>query len=296
MKAPAAFARHQAVGAYRRWSPPDFGAQPAPEPAPARATHASPLPGEHTEPSVSSAPSASLAPPTPVGATHASPTQAPTLPPGISLPTVAEIENIHEEARRSGFDEGLAEGRKQGHAEGREAGFAEGHEAGFAEGKADAETEARHLHELAGQLEQALARLDGEVAKELLSLSIEVARKVIQHTLAVEPDAILSVVRSVLQTLPQVRTEISLNPEDLALVRKHIGEIVDQGGHVLVEDANITRGGCRVETPGAQIDATIETRWRRALESLGQENAPWVESTAAASKAKPKTRRKEQIV
>ena len=280
MKKPAAFERHQAVGAYRRWDPPDFGVSPAPEPVP------EPAPQDKRA-------TPSALPVSPVSSEPSMPESA--LPPGVSLPTVAEIESIHEEARRNGFDEGRAEGREQGHAEGRAAGFAEGHEAGFAEGKADAETEARRLHELAAQLEQALAQLDGEVTRELTSLAIEVARKVIQHTLAVEPDTILSVIRSVLQTLPQIRTEISLNPEDLALVRKHIGEIA--GGHALVEDASITCGGCRVETPGAQIDATIETRWRRALESLGQERAPWIASnTAAANKAKPRTRgKKEQI-
>ena len=190
-----------------------------------------------------------------------------------------------------GRTEGRTEGRKQGHSEGRETGFKEGREAGFAEGKAAAANEARQLHELAVQLEQALAKLDTEIAEELVSLAVELARKIIQHTLAVEPEAVVSAIRAVLQTLPQSRAQIHLNPDDIALAKSYLGEVLDQAEHVLVEDESVSRGGCRVETPGAQIDATVETRWRRTIESLGREFTQWV----PASDRRTKTRRADDM-
>jgi len=275
MNKTVSFARHQAVGAYRRWEPQDFDAPP-PEP------EAVP---------VTTPPPAADAPPT---------TKEPEpTPPPVLLPTAEEIEQIHEEARRSGFDEGFAEGHGKGYAEGRETGFQEGREAGFSEGRVAAENEARQLHELAVQLKEALAKLDAEIAEELMSLAVELARKILQHALAVVPEALVSAIRTILQTLPQSRAQIHLNPDDLALVRSYLGEVLDQSGHVLIEDESVTRGGCRVETPGAQIDATMETRWRRTIEALGREHSPWIatgerrtKTRRASDKASVKTRAK----
>lgn len=276
MKKPVSFTRHQAVGAYRRWEPPAFDA---------------PSPG-------AAAPEAEIPHVTDVAKVAEAPQTA--LPPGLKLPTAVEIEHIHEEARRGGFEEGHAEGHQTGHrtghqagleegrAEGRQAGFEEGRQAGYDEGRAAAGEEAERLRDVLARLDRALTRLDADIAEELLALAIELARKVLQHTLAVEPEAVVSAIRNVLQYLPQTRTQIHLNPEDVALARKHLGEILEQEGHLLIEDDSVSRGGCRVESAGAQIDATMETRWRRVLESLGREHAPWV---AAAAPRKTRTSR-----
>lgn len=277
MNKTASFARHQAVGAYRRWEPPDFGVPP-------------PLPGVEPEPVPVPEPAAS-SPPATEGLPETAPHPVEEEVVSLVFPTAEEIEQINEEARRNGFDEGfdegLTQGREKGYAEGREEGFREGREAGFSEGRAAAENEARQLHELTVQLEQALAKLDAEIAEELLSFAVELARKIIQHTLAVEPEAVVSAIRAVLQTLPQSRAQIHLNPDDMALAHSYLKEVLEQAGHVLIEDETVSRGGCRVEMPGAQIDATMETRWRRAIESLGREHSAWV----PASDRRTKTRR-----
>ena len=36
------------------------------------------------------------------------------------------------------------------------------------------------------------------------------------------------------------------------------------------------RGGCRVETANSQIDASLATRWKRVVSSIGQDNS-WLE-------------------
>ncbi|MDR3212996.1 MAG: flagellar assembly protein FliH [Azoarcus sp.] len=257
MKNSESFAHHQAVGAYRRWEPPRFDAPQPPDSAPPSRDAAA----------------------TPETETSEAATAPPALPPGIRLPTAAEIEQMHEDARREGYEEGLREGRDQGQADGREAGFVQGREAGYDEGKAAAEVEAKQLHELVAQLDQALGRLDAEVAEELMSLAIELARKVLQHTLAVEPEAVISTVRAALRQLPESRARIHMNPADVALAHKHLDEALKQSEHLIVEDDSVSRGGCRVETAGAQIDASMETRWRRVLDSLGRQHAPWTSLT-----------------
>ncbi|WP_341648980.1 FliH/SctL family protein [Thauera humireducens] len=96
------------------------------------------------------------------------------------------------------------------------------------------------------------------------------------------PEAILDTLRAALQQLPQGHAQIRLHPEDLALVREHMGEQISHGGHRLQEDFALQRGDCRIDTQGAQLDATLETRWRRVLESLGREHAQFAPQDAVA--------------
>ncbi len=252
--------RHQAVGAYRRWEPPAFDEA---EPGPAA----------------------------PIDDTAVEFEPEPDPLAGLTLPTADDIERMHEEARAGGHAEGHAAGHAEGFASGREAGFAAGvdagraeghaagleagHAAGYAEGQARAAAEAARLAELADNLDQALSRLDEEVADELLGLAVEIARRMVGKTLAEQPEAELDTVRGALLQLPQGHAQIRLHPDDLALVREHMGEQLAHAGHRLLEDGTLTPGGCRVETPGAQLDATVETRWQRILASLGRDEAQW---------------------
>ena len=268
--------RHQAVGAYRRWEPEDFdapagaaGSAPAADgfasTDPAGAALNAPSPAVHMPaapaPSPAPPPARDAAPPPPAAEA------APALPPDFHLPTAEEIERMHDEMRRAGFEEG----RAAGHAEGLEAGRAEG----YAEGRAQAEAEAARLAGLADSLDEALRELDGEIAEQLMALAIEMARRMVRLTLAEHPEAILETVRSALLQLPQGHAHIQLHPDDLALVREHLGEQLAHAGHRLQEDARLARGECRIDGQGAQVDATLETRWRRVLESIGHERARW---------------------
>jgi flagellar assembly protein FliH len=172
--------------------------------------------------------------------------------PPIHLPTAAEVEQIHQEAQRTGYA------------------------AGYEEGTARARMEALRLHTLAENLETALQEIDQTVADALLSLALELARQMVCKALAAKPDLVLEVVRESLQQLFHAHATLYLHPEDAALVRTHLADTLNHAGHRIFEDEQIARGGCRVEAAGSQIDATVETRWRRLLESLGRSGA-WFE-------------------
>jgi len=269
--------RHQAVGAYRRWEPADFDAEAGEGSAGAGGGVRRPGSAQTPGPGTSAAGTPPQAPGTGSPATPPAspqagsppPQAAPelTLPPDFHLPTAEEIERMHEEVRLAGFEEG----RRAGYAEGLEAGRAEGH----AQGKASAEAEAARLAGLADGLDAALQALDGEVAEELMALAIEMARRMVRLTLEAHPETVLETVRSALLQLPQGHAQIHLHPDDLALVRQHLGDQLAHAGHRLQEDALLQRGECRIDGQGAQVDATLETRWRRVLESIGHERARW---------------------
>jgi len=199
--------------------------------------------------------------PAPVDATAAEPeplaqpeprdVALPQLEPAIQLPTAADIESMFEDARR------------------------EGYATGFAEGAELARQQAERLAGLADGLDQALKRLDQEVAEEIVALAVEIARQMVRQTLADHPSAINDTVRTALQQLPQSQVRIHVHPDDMALVREYLAEQSVHPHHQLVEDDSVTRGGCRLHTPGSEIDATLETRWRRILEGLGRSDTAW---------------------
>ncbi len=209
--------------------------------------------GEAEEPQAD-APLPEVAPAAPEPAAKAAPMPAPppAPQPEIQLPTAAEIEAMFDEARR------------------------EGHEAGFAEGAELARQQADRLAGLADGLDDALKRLDQDVAEEIVALAIEIARQMVRRTLAENPEeAVIETVRAALNQLPQAQLRIHVHPDDVALARTYLADQPTHLHHQVLEDDTVTRGGCRLQSPASEIDATVETRWRRILEGLGHRDAHW---------------------
>ena len=228
--------RHQAVGAYQRWAPPSFDAPAAsPAPSPAPVVEIEPEPEQPTIEEVFT-PEEPL--PLPEPSAH------------IHLPTADDIERIHDEARK------------------------EGYAAGYEEGTARGRMEAMQFHSLVEGLENSMTSLDREVADEILALATELARQMVRQTLNGRPEAVVDLIREALLQLPQNHALIHLNPEDAEMVKEYLGEQLSHAGHRLVEDVTITRGGVRIDASGSQIDATVQTRWRRILDTLGR-NVAW---------------------
>lgn len=245
--------RSQAVGAYPLWNPPSF--DPDKPAGPTRPEAADPEPPAEPEDS---------------GADDEQ----------VVLPTVEELEQMQAELREQAQQEGYREGFAQGHAD--------GHAQGLAEGQSEIAGQAGRLASAATAIEQALARLDDEVPEALLQLAVMLAARLVGDTLAHRPAAILHCIREALTELPQSSTCIHLHPDDLTLVRTHAPELIEQG-HRLVEDAQVGRGGCVIESGSTRIDATLRTRWQRVLDNLGRDDfdSPPPSPPSAAPDAPP---------
>lgn len=175
----------------------------------------------------------------------------PPAEPTVPLPTAEEIEQIHREAHHAGYTAGYAEG--------------------FQTGMLAAQGNASQIASLVDGLQQALARVDQEIADQLLALSIEIARQVLRQSLRLQPELLLPVVREAVSTL-QVhggQALLFVNPADGELVRAQLGELLQHRNWRILDDSTLTAGGCRVEVAASEVDATVETRWRRVLEAIG---------------------------
>ena len=62
-----------------------------------------------------------------------------------------------------------------------------------------------------------------------------------------------------------------LNPVDAENIRTQLTEQFAQTSTRIVEDREITPGGCMLQAGPSEVDATIETRWKRVLEAIGTE-------------------------
>lgn len=178
----------------------------------------------------------------------------------LALPTAADIERIHLEAHQQGF------------------------EAGFAEGQAATQAIAEQLSTLLAHLPAALKGVDQQIAEQLLATATEIANQVVRQTLQLKPEMILPVVREAVGSLNVLNGHpaLFLHPDDAQLVRQRIGDQLTHNNWRIIEDAGLTRGGCRVEMSASEVDATVETRWRRVIEAMGI-NAEWLAERAEKS-------------
>lgn len=190
-------------------------------------------------------------------------------------PTVAQLEQVQMQAHEEGYKAGYDEGHGEGYAKG----YAEGHAESYAEGTQKSHDETQRLAAIIGTLEKELQQVDQQVAQDLLDLALEIAKQVLHQALKVKPDLLLSVVREAIGELPHFNqhAHLVLHPADAELVRAGMGEQLTHTDWKIFEDAQIERGGCRVETAHSQIDATLATRWKRVVSSIG-EDSTWLET------------------
>jgi flagellar assembly protein FliH len=154
----------------------------------------------------------------------------------------------------------------------------EGYAAGRREGSDRAATEALRLQQIVAVLGEESQQFDQRVADDLLELALAISKQVLRQALKLRPELILAVVNEVLSQLPlsHQRARLILHPEDATLVRLSLGERIKQSGWAIIENTEISRGGCRMEAAECEIDATLERRWQRVVDAIGSEHA-WIE-------------------
>lgn len=181
--------------------------------------------------------------------------------PAVTLPTAAEVEHIRQQAHDEGYEEGYAAGAQKARNE-----------------EQTARDEAQRLAEIMAALDTELQQVDQQVAQGLLDLSLEIAQQMLHQALKVKPELLLGVINTAINELPHFsqHAHMVLHPADAELVRSKMGEQFDHTGWKIFEDEKMERGGCRVETAHSQIDASLATRWKRVVSSIGQDNS-WME-------------------
>jgi flagellar assembly protein FliH len=177
--------------------------------------------------------------------------------------TVSEIEDVERRA----YEEAFAQGR----------------EAGLAAARAESEkqlnqlkSQVERLEKTIGSLAQPLQQVNEEVEQQLMTLALTIARQLVRRELKTDPAQVIAIIRETVSLLPAAARDVRvhLHPEDAAVVRERLAAPTADRAWTIVEDPVMTRGGCKVTTDTALIDARIETRLNEVISAmLGEERA-----------------------
>lgn len=175
---------------------------------------------------------------------------------GVRLPTVDQIDRLHRTAHSEGFEQGYRDGQ--------------------ARAAAEAEKLAALLRNVAAEIDE----FDRNIADNVLSFALVVAQAVLRTDLDHRPELIIPVIRESLAEFPTTghSRQLRLHPQDAAIVKQVASDLVSSGRIEVIEDAAIERGGCRLRSDIGEVDATLPTRWQRALAALGRNDA-WLGQT-----------------
>jgi flagellar assembly protein FliH len=185
--------------------------------------------------------------------------------PAPEKPSPAAVVNVADEiarAREEAYAQGVAAGREE------------------ASTRMDAERDA--LHRVTEAFQEMMQEFEQGLANDVLSMSLELTKLIVRQAIRVHPEVVLTVVREAVSSLTGVdaETTVHLHPDDAALLKAISRDDTALASlpWKIVEDARIERGGCRLETASAELDATLETRWRRVIAELGREES-WIDIT-----------------
>ena len=168
--------------------------------------------------------------------------------------TAAELESIQKQA----YKEAFAMGKKNG----------------FEAKNQELENITASFRSIIETLTEPLKELDDEVVNQLAQLSMMIAKLVVRRELHTEEGEIVGIVREAMSALPASTRKIILNihPDDSDLIRNafSLGDETesDELRWKVVEDPMITRGGCKITSENSRIDATVEGRLNRIINTL----------------------------
>lgn len=168
--------------------------------------------------------------------------------------TAEELESIQKQA----YNEGFALGEKEG----------------LEQKKNELDTKIASLTSIIEVLAEPLNELDDEVVEQLAKLSMTVAKQVVRRELHTEQGEIIGIVREAMSALPASTRKIILNihPDDAEIIRTSFSlgqeDESDELRWKLVEDPIVTQGGCIISSENSRVDATVEARLNRVINTL----------------------------
>ncbi|HBG30456.1 MAG TPA: flagellar assembly protein FliH [Gammaproteobacteria bacterium] len=166
-----------------------------------------------------------------------------------------------EQLQHDAYEEAYAAGLREGRAAGRE------HVA----------AEAARWQALIDQLAHPLRALDEHVEAELVRLVQVLVRQILLREMRESPSVVAGWIKSGLAALPggADRIDVHLHPADAAWLREQLD---DHPHWQLIEDAQLPRGACRIDSADTQVDAGLDARLMAAFAHVFGETASAVEA------------------
>lgn len=154
-------------------------------------------------------------------------------------------------------------------------GFEEGKKEALAKAAADASLIRDQARSVLRQAEEVRRQTIENLESDIVKLSIEMTEKILSAKLNMDPRVIVEIAKEAIGMLHN-RDQVVLyvNPSDVDLYEERRGDLVKalspKGELIIIKDPDIETGGCIAETENGRVDATLDSRWKALLESLGE--------------------------
>ena len=194
------------------------------------------------------------------------------LPRGSGGVNVMHLAAVERDAWEHGYKAGHVEGVRKGEAE-------------LKVRIAEVDVKIAALQAIIETLAKPLADLDTGIETELTRLAMIIAKHLVRRELRLDPTQVIGIVRHTVGLLPLSARNITvhLHPDDAAILLDRLAAPVGEREWDLREDPLMARGGCRVTTDNASIDARVESTIAAAMRGLlGDDRAERVEAPAPA--------------
>jgi flagellar assembly protein FliH len=188
--------------------------------------------------------------------------------PGVDGPVVG---SRSRSSSASELSTGLLAARQRNFDDARQRGFDQGVQEASAL-RAELSSTAEQLRQLLDQAARPLAALDDELINELCLLALSIGKQLARRELRIDPTQVAAIVRETIALLPANCREVRvlLHPVDAGVLRDNLAPAAAERAWQLLEDSVMTRGGCRVESEHARIDARFESRVAAIADELLQ--------------------------
>jgi len=154
-----------------------------------------------------------------------------------------------------------------------EKGFAQGEKDGLELGEKKGVKVIENIESILIELSRLKKEVPKQYEKEILDLTFAIAKKIIHREIATDESAIKDTILNALHfAVEKSKIILRVNPEDFDYVEKlraqFFAEVKDLKSISMTSDPSITRGGCFLETPYGDIDASVETQLEEVYQSI----------------------------
>lgn len=173
--------------------------------------------------------------------------------------TQSRLDAIVHESREQGYESGRAKGYEKGYAEGEARALALGQEQTL--------KQKRQLAELIESVTGAATTHNEQAKIAVVELIAQIAQQLCYRELSIDNSSIAAVVNEAMNALPvgEKHVRLHLNPVDKQLLESISGVMKPEW--VIVEDAALQLGGCRIESENSLVDFSISRRLQEIIES-----------------------------
>ncbi len=154
-----------------------------------------------------------------------------------------------------------------------EKGFAQGEKDGFEFGEKKSIKITENIENLFSEMVSLKHEVSKQYEREIIDLIFAVAEKIVHHEVRSKESVIKNAIFEALEAaVEKSKVVFNVNPDDYDYVEKLRPELFKQNkglkSIVVTADPAVSRGGCYLETPYGNIDATIESKLDKIYQCL----------------------------